>query len=103
MQLHLNFGKLRFKTEYEQQIWNQFCRLITSCIIYYNAMLLSKILELKQTAGDTMIADQLKRISPVAWSHLNFHGRYEFSKIPKQLDLDALAERLASRPIPRNE
>lgn len=100
---YANFGKLRFKTEYEQQIWNECCRLITNCIIYYNAMLLSKILELKQAAGDTMIADQLKRISPVAWSHLNFHGRYEFSKIPKQFDLDALAERLASRPIPRNE
>ena len=50
-----------------------------------------------------MIADQLKRVSPVAWTHLNFHGRYEFSKIPKQFDLDALVERLASRPIPQDE
>src|SRR5699024_3045756 len=34
---HANFGKLRFKTEQEQQIWNECSRLIANCIIYYNA------------------------------------------------------------------
>ena len=31
---YANFGKLRFKTEYEQQLWNECARLITNCIIY---------------------------------------------------------------------
>ncbi|MGH2536125.1 MAG: Tn3 family transposase [Candidatus Promineifilaceae bacterium] len=34
---YANFGKLRFKTEHEQQIWSECSRLITNCIIYYNA------------------------------------------------------------------
>src|SRR6266545_6827075 len=33
---YANFGKLRLKTEEEQQQWNECCRLITNCIIYYN-------------------------------------------------------------------
>ena len=36
-----NFGKLRFKTEAEQDIWSECSRLITNCLIYYNATLLS--------------------------------------------------------------
>ncbi len=38
-----NFGKLRFKSEYEQNIWNEAVRLITNCILYYNLTLLSKL------------------------------------------------------------
>ena len=34
---HANFGKLRFKTEQEQQIWGECSRLLANCIIYYNA------------------------------------------------------------------
>src|SRR4029453_18030680 len=34
---HANFGKLRFKTEYEQHIWGDCARLLTNCIISYNA------------------------------------------------------------------
>jgi len=39
-----NFGKLRFRTEYEQQIWNECGRLIANCIIYYNIAILSNLL-----------------------------------------------------------
>jgi hypothetical protein len=49
---HANFGKLRFKTEHEQQIWGECARLLTNCIIYYNAMLLSSLLDYKEAAGD---------------------------------------------------
>ena len=49
---YANFGKLRFKTEYEQQIWNECSRLITNCIIYYNATILSHLLAHKETIGD---------------------------------------------------
>jgi len=94
-----NFGKLRFKSEHDQQIWNECSRLITNCIIYYNISLLSKLLEVKQQQGDLDVAQRLGRISPVAWQHVNFHGRYEFTKIPTSIDLDALIAQLASRPL----
>jgi TnpA family transposase len=37
-----SFGKLRFKTEYEQDLWSECSRLIANCIIFYNASILSR-------------------------------------------------------------
>jgi TnpA family transposase len=49
---YANFGKLRFKTEYEQQLWGECSRLLTTCIIAYNATLLSRLLAHKERTGD---------------------------------------------------
>ena len=57
-----NFGKLRFKTEHEQQIWQECSRLITNCIIFYNATILSNLLK-EESLSDTA---NLKKVSPVA-------------------------------------
>lgn len=94
-----NFGKLRFKSEQDQQIWNECSRVITNCIIYYNTSLLSKVLELKQIQGDLDIAQQLAHISPVAWQHVNFHGRYEFNRLATFPDLDGLVALLATQSL----
>jgi TnpA family transposase len=88
---YANFGKLRFKTEQEQQIWSACSRLISNCIIFYNASLLSKILEKNKTAD---VINLLKRISPVAWQHINLFGKYEFNKEPKHLHIDMVVEEL---------
>ena len=97
---HANFGKLRFKTEEDQQIWNESSRLIANCIIYYNVVLLSKFLELKQQQGDEEGITALTRISPIAWQHINFYGRFEFSSSKPEFDLDALVYRFVEQPIP---
>lgn len=99
---YANFGKLRFKTEYEQQIWNECSRLITNCIIYYNATILSNLLQLKEQEGDTQQVALLEHVSPVAWQHINFHGRYEFTKYPEQIDIEAMVQELARFPIQSN-
>jgi hypothetical protein len=44
---YANFGKLRFKTEDEQQLWNECCRLITNCIIYYNASIVLRAADVR--------------------------------------------------------
>ena len=75
-----SFGKLRFKTEYEQDLWSECSRLIANCIIFYNASLLSRLLEHQEKSGDTQGAEAVKKISPIAWQHINLHGRYEFQK-----------------------
>lgn len=41
-------GKLRFKTEQDQQVWGECSRLLANCIIYYNASILSNMLKLSQ-------------------------------------------------------
>ncbi len=92
---YANFGKLRFKTEYEQQIWNECSRLITNCIIYYNATILSTLLSLKERTGDTQETARLKQISPIAWQHINLQGRYEFTKQPEKIDLNTIIQELA--------
>ena len=60
---YANFGKLRFKSEHEQQIWGECSRLITNCIIFYNATLLSHLLEHTETTGDGEAAALLKQVS----------------------------------------
>jgi TnpA family transposase len=96
---YANFGKLRFKTEYEQQIWNECARLITNCIIYYNATILSNLLSDKERTADVKGTELLKRISPVAWKHINFCGRYEFSQMSEAIDIDAIIHQLAQVPV----
>ena len=104
---YANFGTLRFKTESEQQIWSECSRLITNCIIYYNATLLFRLLEIKEAAGETEQVTQLGRVSPIAWQHINFHGRYcqfnfdygqQSHKSPKIFDL--LATRCGRHILP---
>ena len=91
---YANFGKLRFKNEYEQQIWGECARLITNCIIYYNATILSHLLAYKEKTGDVHAANMLKRISPVAWQHINLLGRYEFSKKPEDINMNEIIQEL---------
>jgi len=90
-----NFGQLRFKTEHEQHIWNECSRLITNCIIYYNVALLSKLVAHKEESGCFQDADRLKRISPVAWQHINLHGRYKFYKKIEDIDLNAIIQQIS--------
>jgi TnpA family transposase len=96
---YANFGKLRFKTEYEQQLWNECSRLITNGIIHYNATILSTLLAIREQNSDAQAADFLKRISPVAWQHINLQGRYEFRKLPDEINLDAIIQELSQLPV----
>ena len=41
----------------------------------------------------------LKYISPVAWQHINFYGRYEFSKSPTVVNLDAIIKNIKEADI----
>ena len=49
---YANFGKLRFKAEYEQHLWGECSRLLTNCIIAYNATIISHLLAHKERSGD---------------------------------------------------
>jgi len=92
---YANFGKLRFKTEHEQQIWGECARLLTNCIIYYNTCILSSLLDYHEKTGNGQGASLLKQVSPIAWQHINFYGRYEFNKGPEVINMEALIEALA--------
>ncbi|MEG3977561.1 Tn3 family transposase [Microcoleus sp. herbarium8] len=96
---YANFGKLRFKTEYEQQIWGDCARLLTNCVIYYNAAILSDLLTHSDSSGDLDRGASLSQVSPVAWQHINFYGRYEFNRQPELIDMQAILQQLMKLPL----
>jgi TnpA family transposase len=96
---YANFGKLRYKSEHEQQIWGECSRLITNCIIFYNATLLSGLLEHTATTGDSNAVALLKQVSPVAWQHINFYGRYEFGNPPDPINVDSIIQELIRKKL----
>ncbi len=68
-----NNGEFRGNSELELDIWNQCARLLANAIIYYNGCLLSETLKKYQVSIDT-----IKRVSPLAWAHINMGGKFEF-------------------------
>jgi hypothetical protein len=96
---YANYGKLRFKTAYEQQRWEECSRLVTNGIIYYNATILSSLLSHKERTGDSQGAALRQQVSPVAWQQINLHGRYEFRKSPEAINIDAIVQELSQLPI----
>lgn len=91
---HANFGKLRFKSELEQQLWSECGRLIANCILYYNACILSNVLAHQEHIGNIQEVEELKQISPVAWQHINLYGRYEFRKFSEPINMDTIVQQL---------
>jgi len=62
--------------------------------VYYNSVILSRLLE-KYLAEDNQKAiDQLRKVSPVAWDHTCFQGHYTFCRNKDPIDLDAMLEGL---------
>lgn len=55
-------------------------RLITNAIIYFNSYFLSQIMSQKQNGSHEDAINLLKKISPIAWSHINFYGKYHFEE-----------------------
>ena len=68
-----------------------------NCIIFYNAMILSNVLHYPTDRGDAAAAAALEQISPAAWQHINFHGRYEFTKSVQPIDIEAVVQELVTR------
>lgn len=94
---YANFGKLRFHTEYEQKLWGECSRLITNCVIYYNAVILSHLWA--RDEGNGTSANRALLVSPVAWQHINFYGRYEFEKRPQPIRIEKLVQQLQGLPV----
>jgi hypothetical protein len=93
---YANAGKLRVRTDLEQQLWSECSRLLANCVIYYNACVLSQLLEYAEREKDIELADRIKRISPVSWKHVNFYGKYIFRDTGEVVDLDQMISRLVA-------
>lgn len=86
----VNGGKFTGTTEVELEISNECSRFIANCILHYNALILSKIYEVQEKLGNEEALEFIRRLSPIAWRHIILNGRYEFSSIPFDIDLDKI-------------
>lgn len=91
---YANAGRMRVRTDVEQQIWSECSRLLANCVIYSNASILSEFLERKERRNETEQADQMKHISPVSWKHVNFYGEYTFREVEADLDIRQLVDQV---------
>ena len=90
---HVNGGKLRVKSEIEQHIIHEYTRLIANAIIYFNAELLSNLID-GNSSNMALMVEQVKKISPVAWQHINFYGRFEFNDLEAPFNVDEFMKSL---------
>ena len=94
---YANFGKFRVKTELEQQIWSECTRLIANSIIFYNAFILSKLLEHMEAIESHEKASIIKKLSPVAWRHINLYGKYEFHSRDRSFNVSEIVSSLLEK------
>ena len=94
-------GRFRVRSQHEQEVWNECARLIGNAVIYYNALILSEALAELEQRGDLASAEILKRVSPVAWQHINFYGRYQFDEDFTPIDLERLRQQLSTEEVSR--
>ena len=75
-----NNGRIKVKSLREQIIHHEATRLICNAIIYYNSYILNQYLLEKLRQGNMEQVKALKRVSPIAWKHINLYGRYVFNR-----------------------
>jgi TnpA family transposase len=90
--------KLIGKTEKELTINNECARLMSNCIIFYNASILSGLYNYYKKNNMKEECEKIIRFSPVAWQHINLIGMYEFNKSGGTLDLQGIIDSLINDP-----
>ena len=86
--------QLQGRTEFEIAISNECNRFLAICIIYYNCILLSFLLESLDKEKDKELYELITRLSPVAWQHINMIGKFQFLQNKKSIDIKAFIDDL---------
>lgn len=92
--LQMSDRKFTGRTEPALNISNECNRFLANCIIYFNASILTNLFEVYEKQGHTKMCEKLKRLSPVAWQHINMVGKFEFYANQQKLDLLKITEGL---------
>lgn len=87
---HENFGKFRVETESEQNVWNECARLASNNIIFYNAYLFNRLINQMEGKNKSNLIEWVKKVSPVAWRHINLGGRFKLISSKQALDIDQM-------------
>ena len=69
--------------------------------VYYNTLILSEVLDELQKRGEVATIEAIKRVSPIAWQHINFYGHYLFDADFSPIDLAVIRQHLTSVEVRR--
>jgi hypothetical protein len=94
-------GRYRVHSQHEQEIWNECSRLVGNAMGCYNALILSQALAELEGRDERLSARVLKHVSPVAWQHINFYGRYQLDADFTSIDFAWLRQQLSSEEVSR--
>lgn len=85
----VNGRHFRGTTETQISVWNECARFLANCVLYYNASMLNRWMEQCDQKGESKKSEYIKYLLPVAWTHINFQGRYEFLSSHETIDIDS--------------
>ncbi|CAN5304315.1 hypothetical protein BH10PSE19_BH10PSE19_10450 [soil metagenome] len=86
-------GVFKGKKIVDNRVSAHSARLIANCIIAYNSIILNTVYEKMVKDGVAPeIIQEFARISPIAWVHILFTGRYNFQKSNGDIDLAGMAQ-----------
>jgi hypothetical protein len=92
------YGVFKAKRIVDNNVSVHAVRLLANKIISDNATILNIIYErLIATGVPKSVIDNFIRISPVAWGHLSFTGRYNFTKDNSIMDLEKIVRFLEEK------
>ena len=81
LRLYLWFGGdgiIRKKQEKEQQVTARSLNLITNIVLVWNTIYIQQIIKQLRDEGSHIDEDDLRRISPAPFEHINRLGKYDF-------------------------
>jgi len=84
----VNGNRFRGGSDSEIDLWNECARLLTNAIIYFNSLILSRLLGHYDRQKDVKHLELVKQVSPVAWVNINLNGTYSFSFGENMLNMD---------------
>lgn len=90
----VNGRHFRGTNETQIAVWNECARLLANCVLYYNAAMLNRWAEQSDLRGENQKSEFIRNLSPVAWTHVNFQGRYEFLSSHELIDIDAWLDKI---------
>ena len=61
-------------------------------------MTITPILEMKEKKGNMKDVELIKKISPVAWNHINFLGNYQFRR-KSPINIQEMIDEIKNIPI----
>jgi hypothetical protein len=92
-----NGNRFRGGSDAEIDLWNECARLLTNAIIYFNSVILSKLLQHYTQENNEKNLALVKQVSPVAWLNINLNGTYSFSFGDKMLNMEEVISPLTSK------